>query len=246
MADHSTPLILDALTKAMADPGGVLLHGNKRTPGLFSAGARAKEAAQRCLEAGYLRVLQRESKGKSAQEVCALTEKGLTYLLGQVSPKLVLEELVRTLQARQAQVADLVATAHQWQSGMEALQSAVEKVLRQIQQPHPGTIVGPAPSENGSEALTSNLVAALTQWQASGAPGDCPLPELYCRVHAAEATLTIGYFHDSLRRLHEQEKIYLHPWTGPLYEIPEPPYALLVGHEIAYYASIRKADGVTG
>ena len=57
---------------------------------------------------------------------------------------------------------------------------------------------------------------------------------------------TIGHFHDSLRRLHEQEKIYLHPWTGPLYEIPEPPYALLVGHEIAYYASIRKADGVAG
>ena len=28
-------------------------------------------------------------------------------------------------------------------------------------------------------------------------------------------------------------------WTGPLYAIPEPPLALLVGHEIAYYASPR-------
>ena len=52
-------------------------------------------------------------------------------------------------------------------------------------------------------------------------------------------SLTIGQFHDSLRRLHEMEKIYLHPWTGPLYEIPEPACALLVGHEVAYYASVR-------
>ena len=52
--------------------------------------------------------------------------------------------------------------------------------------------------------------------------------------------VTIGEFQDALRRLHDLGKIYLHPWTGPLYDIPEPSYALLVGHEIAYYASIRK------
>jgi hypothetical protein len=52
-------------------------------------------------------------------------------------------------------------------------------------------------------------------------------------------SLTIGHFHDTLRELHEQEKIYLHPWTGPLYEMAEPAYALLAGHEIAFYASIR-------
>jgi hypothetical protein len=51
--------------------------------------------------------------------------------------------------------------------------------------------------------------------------------------------LTIGHFHDTLRQLHEEEKIYLHPWSGPLYEIPEPPYAVLIGHEVAYYASTR-------
>ena len=50
---------------------------------------------------------------------------------------------------------------------------------------------------------------------------------------------TIGQFHDQLRLLHEQELIYLHPWTGPLSEIPEPATALLVGHGIAYYASVR-------
>ena len=43
----------------------------------------------------------------------------------------------------------------------------------------------------------------------------------------------------ALRRLHAEERIYLHPWTGPLCELPQPPLALLVGHEIAYYASAR-------
>jgi hypothetical protein len=51
--------------------------------------------------------------------------------------------------------------------------------------------------------------------------------------------VTIGQFHDGLRRLHDGATIYLHPWTGPLYELPEPRFALLVGHEIAYYASSR-------
>ncbi len=65
------------------------------------------------------------------------------------------------------------------------------------------------------------------------------MPELYRRVHRTAPSLTIGRFHDTLRQLHEEERIYLHPWSGPLYEIPEPPYAVLIGHEVAYYVSIR-------
>jgi hypothetical protein len=227
MADQSTPLILEALTKALAEPGGVPLHGNKKTPGLFTAAARAKQAAQRCLEEGYLRVLHRETRGRSVHEVCALTEKGSAYLLSQVSPKSVLEELVRALQARQAQASELLAATHQWQAGLNSLQITVEKILQGVEKDDRSLLNG---------HLTADLVACLTEWQASG---DCPLPELYRRVQPAKPSLTIGQFHDNLRRLHELEKIYLHPWTGPLYEIPEPAFALLVGHEIAYYASVR-------
>ena len=168
----------------------------------------------------------------------ALTEKGSAYLLSQVSPKPVLEELVRTLQARQAQVDELVAAIHQWQAGLNSLQNTVEKVLQQATQKEDGSRL------NGR--LTADLMASLTQWQASGASGDCSLSELYRRVSTAAPSLTIGHFHDNLRRLHETEKIYLHPWTGPLYEIPEPAFGLLVGHEIAYYASIRQQSKMAG
>src|SRR5205823_8082362 len=154
----------------------------------------------RCLEEGYLRVLHRETKGKSVKDVCTLTEKGLAYLLSQVSPKAVLEELVRTLQAQQTQVAELLTTTRRWQTGLDSLQIAVSNVLQQIEQAgnpvgHLPTVAGPAPSHNGSTSLTADLVACLTQWQASEAPGDCPLPELYRRVHPAAPSLSIGRFH---------------------------------------------------
>ncbi len=84
-------------------------------------------------------------------------------------------------------------------------------------------------------AITDQLVA----WHDGGALGDCPLPELFRRLRPNEPGLTIGLFHDRLRLLHQGGKVSLHPWTGPLYEMPAPAYALLVGHEIAYYASLR-------
>ena len=63
--------------------------------------------------------------------------------------------------------------------------------------------------------------------------------ELFRRLQALSPGLTLGAFHDALRRLHDGGHIYLHPWTGPLYDIPEPACALLVGHMVAYYASGR-------
>src|SRR6185437_15220910 len=80
----------------------------------------------------------------------------------------------------------------------------------------------PAPASG--TALHDAVLAELTRWQHSGASEDCPLPHLYRQVSAP----SIGQFHDALRQLHDREKIYLHPWTGPLYDIPEPPYALLI------------------
>jgi hypothetical protein len=244
LADKSTQLVLEALSRAVADPGGVPLVGTRKAPGLFTATGR--HLAQRCKDEGLLRTVRSETKGKSVLEVCAITEKGLSHLLSQVSPRQVLEDLVRTLQARHVQVAELVTAARQWQTSLDSLRATVEKVLLQLQQTRNGIATpaasSPGPSTNGSEIWTVEVLACLSQWHATGTSNDCPLPELYRRARNVAPGLTIGHFHDGIRRLHEQDHVYLHPWTGPLYEIPEPPYALLIGHEIAYYASIRTKE----
>jgi hypothetical protein len=86
--------------------------------------------------------------------------------------------------------------------------------------------------------LAPAILARLADW--SGAVGeDCPLPELFRSLSLLEMPPTIGEFHDCLRRLHADGSLYLHPWTGPLYALPEPAYALLAGHNIAYYASLK-------
>ena len=124
-----------------------------------------------------------------------------------------------------------------WLDEMTALREVVERALRE---PSPtGQQAATARSNGVPEGWLLEALDCLKAWHVTHASGDCPLPELFRRARAASPSLTIGAFHDGLRRLHQQQQIYLHPWTGPLYELPEPALALLVGHEIAYYASSR-------
>jgi hypothetical protein len=268
VADKSNQLILAALGRAAA-ADSVPLHGSKAAPGLFPTNAAGKQAAQRCQEDGYLCLIAAEDadahangaggtatlvkKKTSGHPLCAITEKGLAYLLGQVSPRQVLEDFVRTLEARQKQADDLLALARHMQQSIECLKSNVEKVLQHTYRPDASSERGglkalfagflqEANSSHGAGASAAVshdiLLAELTRWHKSGTPEDCPLPHLYRQMPASSCS--IGQFHDALRQLHDRGEIYLHPWTGPLYEIPEPPYALLIGHEIAYYASRRE------
>jgi hypothetical protein len=284
VADKSSQLVLSALSRAAAAPAGLPLHGTKTVPGLFPTNAAGKQAAQRCQTEGYLCPVAAPlpssspklggdtggggtatvtKKKTSGQPLCTITEKGLAYLLGSVSPRAVLEDLVRAVEARQKQTDDLLAVARQMQQGLEALKANADKVLRhayqsetsperggvlkglfasflkETDQPH-ATVAPPAVDAGAKTAVPHDvLLAELDRWQNAGASEDCPLPHLFRQLPARAPGSTIGQFHDALRQLHELGKIYLHPWTGPLYDIPEPPYALLVGHEIAYYASKR-------
>ena len=82
-------------------------------------------------------------------------------------------------------------------------------------------------------AREAQIVEALARWVNSG---DCALPELFRQCGAS----SIGAFHDALRRLEAAGRVYLHPWTAPLYAIPEPAYALLAGHAVCYFASLNQ------
>jgi hypothetical protein len=285
VADKSTQLVLSALSHAAAAGTGMPLHGVKGSSGLFPPTALGRQAAQRCQEEGWLGPAEGEPgpapgggaagrKSRPAAALFVLTDKGLAHLLSQASPRQVIEDFVRVLEARHAEVGELLALARHMQAGVEALKAHAAQVLhslecgmrnaasdRETALPHaPGELNAlfqtfiQAPGANGAtaqeseagprpaaRALADRVLEQLAGWQGSGAAEDCPLPELYRRVGGAPG-LTVGRFHDAVRALHEAGQVYLHPWTGPLYDIPEPPYALLVGHEVAYYASVRQSE----
>lgn len=245
MADKSTTLILEALTRAAAEPTGLPLHSGKNASGLFAGTGTGKQAALRCKEDQFLRVVRTEKYGKAVQEICTITDKGLEYLLRQVSPRQVIEDLVRAVEARQEQLDALLACAQQTQAGLDDFKITAEKVLRSLsgkenaEKLHAAWVGQTAANGLKEPDLAAMVIARLKQWRESGATEDCPLPELLRRARESVPELSIGRFHDALRQLHERKQVYLHPWTGPLSEIPEPACALLVGHEIAYYASVR-------
>lgn len=255
MADRPNPLLVDALSRAAAAGTPVPLHGTRTTPGLFPTTTAGKQAGQRACEDGYFRPTSPEAEAAAAtgtlltrprvaaSELCRITEKGLAYLLHEINPRPVLEAFVRTLEERRAQAADLLAAARQMQASLDSIGENVERVLHQYAPgpPAPGDLKAlfKGYHESPEPTLDVRIRDYLAQWCTTGPAVDCPLPDLYHRLAKGVPGLTIGRFHDVLREMQASERIYLHPWPGPLYELPEPAYALVVGHLVAYYASLR-------
>lgn len=224
MADKFTQLLLAALGKAVLAPAGMPLHASKTVAGLFPATAAGKSAAQKARDEGLIT----ENAG-----AFVATPRGLAFLEENTSSKQVLDDLTRAVEARREQVDDLIAAATQ----MNAELGAIQGILGRLCVREASANSQPRAAETPATWL-DDARSALAVWP-SGTAGDMPLPALYKHLAEGRAGLTVGQFHDGLRRLHDAEEVYLHPWTGPLYALPEPVFALMIGHEIAYYASPR-------
>ena len=180
------------------------------------------------------RMTRRRSRGYTAIEVLvALT----LFAVGTASVlSLQRAAIVGASDARRTDVATAVAkglhyvsrsVAQRMADSLTAIRETLKHVLPRL---------GEKPA--ATDGLIADIKGRLAEWHASAeASQDCPLPTLFAKLEGTGAS--IGQFHDALRQLHDDHQIYLHPWTGALYAMPDPAYALLVGHEIAYYASTR-------
>jgi hypothetical protein len=164
-------------------------------------------------------------------ELWAASQRGLDQLLAECDPRELFEDCVRAIEARQEQLEDVRATVSRIHANLDGLRAAVERLLPVLR-----------PSPRDAHTVDRAVELALSRWQAE-AGEDCPLPELFRQVELVRSELTAGEFHDALRRLHAAGRIYLHAWTGPLETMPEPAYAVLIGHDVAYYASGRPDGG---
>jgi hypothetical protein len=93
----------------------------------------------------------------------------------------------------------------------------------------------PAAAESPKPDWLRGALEYLADYARRHPYGHCPLPELFHHA-AVPASLTIGQFHDGLRRLVDEGKVRLHAFTGAAYQLQDEQYALVAGQEIKYYA----------
>ncbi len=239
-------LALQALSSALSDPAPKVLHGSSKKPGIFaSAALAAKQAAQYCLDQGWLEATgQLEGKGKTRKELYRITPAGVRAVLDNSEPVTLLQESLGFLQRNAGELALLKTKVEQTLGSLHNHQDMLSRLLDRLKPPDLDSLLrgfsrdsasapkAPAPPDRD---WLKNSLEYLEDYQRRHPYGHCPLPELFHRV--AEPTgLTIGQFHDGLRQLVKQGQVRLHAFTGAAYQLQEEQFALVAGQEIKYYA----------
>jgi hypothetical protein len=131
---------------------------------------------------------------------------------------------------------------------LEAMLAAVQTVSSQGQgadRPGPDgrsarvsePTVGHGASVSGasSSRLADELQQHVQQHQRQSSMRLLEMPQLFRFARSREPALTLGQFHDLVRRLSDAGRIRLSPFTQAMYQLQEPECAMIVGREIMYY-----------
>jgi hypothetical protein len=238
-------LALQALSRAVADPTPRALHGSARAPGLFTGSAPpARQAAQYCRDQGWLIPTgQFEGKGKSRKELFRITPAGIKEVLANSEPVVLLSDATGYLEQNVAQLRSIQSTIDETLTALRQQSEMLSTLRERLRPPDLDRLLHGAGGESfpRGQAPASSLdwlgvaLDYLRDYRRRNPLGYCPLPELFHRV-AGPRSLTIGQFHDGLRRLVERGQARLHAFTGAAYTLEEDQYALVAGQEIKYYA----------
>jgi hypothetical protein len=247
MSDRVTEVLIAALKQALEDPSAERrLYKSGKLDGLFPGRAgTGGEAASRALASGLLEVVRTETKGKTAIDWVRLTPRGVEYLSDCESPARALHSLRDVLRANQqaipAWLADMRATlralddrlatdAQKWMQRLDAMARRVEETLRRLD------AAGPPPELAEAYPWAADALAYLDRRRGGGANGDCPLPELFNALARKHTGLSVGTFHEGLRRLRERRAVRLLPADGS--ELTQPEFALLDRGLVLYLAAL--------
>jgi hypothetical protein len=242
------PLVA-ALKLALAEPGERRLFRSGKLPGLFPTrtGANA-EAAEVAVRDGLLDHVRRETKGKVEVDWVKLTPKGVEFLHAHESPRAVLDELRKELQTTRAGVPvwlagmrdDLQTFTERLAEDTQKLLQRLDALTRRVEEAlRRADAAGPEVKDGVSLAVpwAVDALAYIDRRKASGAAGECPLPELFAAIGERHGGMSLTDFHDGLRRLDDYRAVNLLPFSGPAEQLPEPEYALPDGPAFLYYAA---------
>jgi hypothetical protein len=246
--DRVTEILMTALKEALLDPGGEhRLYRSGKLDGLFPSKAGASgDAAARAVRDSLVEVVRSETRGKTVLDWVRLTARGVDFVHEQESPVHALHELRDVLRANQQALpvwlesmrAGLAALderlaldARKWTQRLDALALRVDTALKRLEdarQPLP-------PELESDQPWVVDAVNYLDRRRDGGAPGDCPLPELFTSLARQHNGLSIGAFHEGLRRLGEHRLVRLSSAASHA-ELAQPEFALLRDGEVLYYA----------
>lgn len=217
MAGRSDDLILAALRRLHAEPG-LRLFGAGKAEGAFpQRSAAAVRAAETLLDQGLV-------AANAEASACWLTAAGAEWLRDHENPRTLLEDLLRTSEMQLAEFRGLAELCKKQAERLEGQQRNLAAMLARL------------PAAPRTEAAAELAIQEILCERAKlPQPGASTVADLYQQLRARRLPVTVGQFHDTLRSLRAAGQLRLSAWTGPLYDLPEPALALLVGHEVLYY-----------
>ena len=124
---------------------------------------------------------------------------------------------------------------------LEAISQAIQKIEPPPPRPTPAeatapsTSAPPPPSIDHQKAVENDIVAFVNAVSRDRSVG-CDFNELFNHLRETHTDLSIGVFHDSLRRLHESNRVRLRDWPGSPENTPRPDLSLFLASTLMYYA----------
>jgi hypothetical protein len=240
--------LLESLRAALS-AGEQRLYRSGKLDGLFPGRTgHGGAAAAQALREGLLEVVRTETKGKTTIEWVRVTPRGVDFLHEHESPLRALHELRAALRHAQQQDlpawlgglrealgelnARLTVEAEGWTQRLLTLEQRVGESLRRLE------ASGPLLPREVIESVPWAIDALnyLDRRRRSGAPAECALPELFAAVVRHHPDLSIGAFHEGLRRLHEHRALLLAPAASPA-DLTQPEFALFDGADVFYFAA---------
>jgi Fe2+ or Zn2+ uptake regulation protein len=215
-------LMLAGLRRLLAEPGAKLFGGG-RSRGVFPQRTVAAErAAALLVQHGYL-----EADDAGA---CRMTPLGVKWLAENDEVKVLLEDVLRSAETQRERLESIAESCLKEATRLAQQRMAVSTILARM-----------GSADAGADVLDEAVLQVIQSRHHVGKLADCSVADLFHALEERGVEASIGRFHDSLRRLREAGQVRLAPWTGPLYELPEPALALLIGHEVLYYVRPQHA-----
>jgi hypothetical protein len=244
------PLAVEALTRALLDPSPKVLLGSKAAPGFFqSSSASTRAAAKLCEDRGWVSGTgEWAGSGKSKKQKYRLTPAGVRAILEHGETLTVVRSLAGALQEQVDQYRSMRDRLGLLADQIQPLTEVVNRLLDKVQPPDVEAILQkldrpltppPAPVRETAPAVAGwldEVVGLVAEQARRDRLQPLTLPQIFSAIRKRSPEITLGQFHDGLRKLHDQRRVRLTPYTRALATLGDPRNAVFLNGEVMYYA----------